>query len=201
VDGFWIGKFEVTQGQWQKIMGNNPSTLKEGDNYPVEEVSWSDCQEFIEKLNRKSSYSFRLPTEAEWEYACRSGSTTPFSFGATISTDQANLDGSNNTYGNAYKGVYRRSTVEVGSLRSNAFGLYDMHGNVWEWCSDWYGENYYANSSVQNPQGPSSGSIRVNRGGSWSSIPCRVRSAVRGGLSPGDRSRILGFRLVVPGRR
>jgi len=195
VDGFWMGKYEVTQGQWQKIMGSNPSRFKEGKNYPVENVSWNDCQEFVEKLNHRGRKTFRLPTEAEWEYACRAGSVTPFSFGATISTDQANFDGSNNTYGNGYKGVFRGSTSEVGSLDSNSFGLYDMHGNVWEWCADWY-KGYYSNISVRNPQGSSMGSDRVNRGGGWSSSPRFVRSACRRGSKPFYRYNFLGFRLV-----
>ncbi|MEA3333135.1 MAG: formylglycine-generating enzyme family protein, partial [Pseudomonadota bacterium] len=114
LDGFWIGCYEVTQSEWQKVMGNNPSRFQKGDsdNRPVEQVSWDDCQEFIEKLNcrRNSDKSFRLPTEAEWEYACRAGTTTPFSFGATISTDQANYDG-DYTYGNGCKGEYRRKTT------------------------------------------------------------------------------------------
>ncbi|MEA1923166.1 MAG: formylglycine-generating enzyme family protein [Pseudomonadota bacterium] len=200
LDGFWMGKYEVTQGQWQKITGNNPSRFKKGNNYPVEKVSWNDCQEFIKKLNRRSGKNFRLPTEAEWEYACRAGTTTPFSFGSTISTDQANYDG-NYTYGRGRKGVYRKSTVSVGSFRPNAFGLYDMHGNVWEWCSDWYDSGYYKNSPEQNPQGASSGSSRVFRGGCWSSSPWCVRSANRGWLRPGSYFNILGFRLVSPGRR
>jgi len=195
VDGFWMGKYEVTQGQWQKIIGSNPSRFKKGDNYPVEKVSWNDCQEFIEKLNRRSNKTFRLPTEAEWEYACRAGTTTPFSFGNTISTDQANYDG-NYTYDNGSKGVYRESTVKVGSFSPNAYGLYDMHGNVWEWCADWYGKNYYKNSSVQNPRGPVLGSICILRGGSWDSFPRFVRSAFRFSYLPSFRLYYLGFRLV-----
>ena len=200
VDGFWMGKYEVTQGEWQKIMGNNPSRFKKVFNYPVEKVSWDDCQSFIRKLNARSNKTFRLPTEAEWEYACRAGTTTPFSFGSTISTDQANYNG-NYTYGYSRQGVYRKSTVSVGSFRSNAFGLYDMHGNVWEWCSDWYDKDYYKKRVGQNPQGASSGSFRVLRGGCWDYGPGGVRSAYRFRFSPGNRGSYLGFRLVSPGRR
>jgi formylglycine-generating enzyme required for sulfatase activity/serine/threonine protein kinase len=196
VDGFWMGKTEVTQGQWQKIMGNNPSNFKNGDNYPVEKVSWNDAQDYIRKLGSRSGKSIRLPTEAEWEYAARAGTSTPFAFGRTITPDQVNYDG-NYPYGNAPKGLYRQKTTPVGSFKANAFGLYDMHGIVNEWCQDWYDSSYYHNSPRSNPQGPSSGSSRVVRGGSWFNYARDCRSANRGSNAPGNRGSDLGFRLVL----
>ncbi len=135
--GFWLGVTPVTQAQWQAVMGSNPSHFQ-GDDRPVEEVSWDDCQEFCKRLAERDGQRYRLPTEAEWEYACRAGTTTPFHFGATLSTEQANYDG-NYTYGEGKKGKYREETTPVGSFPANAWGLHDMHGNVWEWCQDWYG--------------------------------------------------------------
>ena len=153
-DGGNEGVYTVTQEQWQAVMGNNPSHFKGEKNLPVEKVSWDDCQEFIKKLREKDKKPYRLPTEAEWEYACRAGTTTPFHFGETISTDQANYNG-NFTYGNGKKGVYRKKTTPVGSFPANAWGLHDMHGNVWQWCQDWYGD--YPQKDVVDPQGPEKG--------------------------------------------
>ncbi|MEA2013891.1 MAG: formylglycine-generating enzyme family protein, partial [Thermodesulfobacteriota bacterium] len=176
------GTTEVTQGQWRKIMGNNPSRFK-GDNRPVEKVSWNDCQKFIRKLNRKEGTSkYRLPTEAEWEYACRAGTMTPFYTGDCISTDQANYDG-NYPMPGCSKGRDREKTVDVASFSPNKWGLYDMHGNVWEWCEDRYG--YYPSGHVTDPEGPSGGSHRVYRGGGWSYGDRYCRSAFRNGGRPG----------------
>jgi formylglycine-generating enzyme required for sulfatase activity len=135
--GFYIGVHPVTQAQWRAVMGSNPSHFK-GDHLPVEQVSWEQCHEFCNRLGQKDGKRYRLPTEAEWEYACRAGTTTSFYFGETISTDQVNYDG-NYPYGKGKKGRYRQMTSAVGSFPPNAWGLYDMHGNVWEWCQDWYG--------------------------------------------------------------
>jgi len=203
--GFWMGIHPVTQAQWtrimqsvewrwfQKLRGCNPSGFK-GANLPVESVSWRDCQRFLQELNdRMKPGGFRLPTEAEWEYACRAGTATPFHFGQTISTEQANYDGSY-VYGNGPKGVRRGETTAVGSLAANAWGLHDMHGNVWEWCADWYGD--YSPGSVTDPTGPASGRCRVLRGGSWLSAPGFCRSADRGYVVPGYRYNGLGFRVV-----
>ncbi|MBS1794308.1 MAG: formylglycine-generating enzyme family protein [Acidobacteria bacterium] len=189
---FYLGKYEVTQAQWKAVMGSNPSIFK-GDNLPVENVSWDDAQEFIKKLNAKGEGTYRLPTEAEWEYAARAGTTTAFSFGDSLSSEQANFDG-NYPYGTASKGKYLAKTTPVGSYAPNGWGLYDMHGNVWEWCADWYGD--YPDGSVADPTGPGSGSNRVNRGGSWRSHGRGLRSAYRYGYVPSDRYYILGFRLV-----
>jgi len=134
--GFYMGQTEVTQSQWRSVMSTKPSRFK-GNNLPVEQVPWNDAVEFCKKLSQRKGKTYRLPTEAEWEYACRAGTSTPFNTGSTISTSQANYNG-NFTYGSGQKGVDRQKTTEVGSFAPNSFGLYDMHGNVWEWCSDWY---------------------------------------------------------------
>jgi len=195
--GFYIQTTEVTQGQWESVMGNNPSEFKKGDNYPVENVSWSDAQRFIRKLNQKEGIDkYRLPTEAEWEYACRAGTTTPFSFGRCLSIDQANYNGKY-PLGGCSKGKYRKKIVSVASFSPNAWGLYDMHGNVWEWCQDWYDD--YPSGSVTDPNGPSSGSSRVYRGGSWINNARNCRSANRCFNSQGYRYGNLGFRLSRTG--
>ena len=171
---YYIGKYEVTQGLWKKIMGKNPSYFTNcGDDCPVEKVSWEDCQEFINKLNQLTGKSYRLPTEAEWEYAARGGRDV------AGNVQQTTYAGSNNLYevawydGNSdvnYSGGYeykgrKLGTHNVGTKKPNALGIYDMSGNVWEWCNDWYRD--YSSRAVTNPQGPSSGSNRVLRGGSW----------------------------------
>ena len=193
--GFYMGTTEVTQFQYKEIMEDNPSHFR-SQNSQVVNVSWNNAVEFCTKLSEEEGEIYRLPTEAEWEYACRAGTTTPFYTGETISTDQANYDG-NFIYGSGTTGIYRKKTIEVGSFPPNAFGLYDMHGNVWEWCQDWYGENYYASSPISNPQGPTSGTERVLRGGSWSHHPWRCRSAFRGGLKPDTREGNYAFRIVL----
>jgi formylglycine-generating enzyme len=192
---FWMGQTEVTQGLWRAVMGTNPSQFSNcGNDCPVEQVSWNDCQEFIRKLNGMvSGGDFRLPTEAEWEYACRAGTTTPFNTGRCLNADQANYVG-NNPVSGCSKGEYRERTVKVGSFAPNAWGLYDMHGNVWEWCQDWYGD--YPSGSVTDPTGPSSGSFRVLRGGSWNYFAVDCRSANRPWVDPGDRLYGIGFRLA-----
>ena len=202
VDDFYMGKYEVTQGEWQKIMGSNPSEFKNGDRYPVENVSWKDITEdFLPKLNRRSGKSYRLPTEAEWEYAVREGGKkVRFGNGKDIADPrEINFDGSAD-YKKPYSrmGVYREKTAEVGNFTANSLGLYDMSGNVWEWCSDWYGENYYDSSPRNNPEGLDSGSSRVLRGGSWRNSPRYTRASFRISLSPEDSDNILGFRLVLP---
>ncbi|MGB2614610.1 MAG: SUMF1/EgtB/PvdO family nonheme iron enzyme [Phycisphaerae bacterium] len=187
---FYLGKYEVTQGEWQRVMGSNPSNFKGSDRLPVEQVSWDDCQAFL----RKAGGGLRLPTEAEWEYACRAGTTTPFHTGATISPSEANYNG-NYIYGGVAKGAFRQKTTEVGSFRPNAWGLFDMHGNVWEWCADWYGD--YLGGAVTDPMGPASGTGRVLRGGSWFGRPRGCRSARRFRFSPGYRFSFLGFRVAL----
>ncbi|HEY7424950.1 MAG TPA: bifunctional serine/threonine-protein kinase/formylglycine-generating enzyme family protein [Gemmataceae bacterium] len=191
--GFHLGIHPVTQAQWQAVMADNPSKFKGGD-HPVEQVSWDNCQAFCVKLGQLTGKRYRLPTEAEWEYACRAGTTTPFYFGETISTDQANYDG-NSTYGRGKKGVYRQQTTPVGRFPANAWGLFDMHGNVWEWCADWYGA--YIQGDINDPQGCDKGSCRVLRGGTWNNNPSKCRSATRYKSGPTSGFRNVGCRVVL----
>lgn len=191
---FYLGETEVTQGLWRAVMGNNPASFKNcGNNCPVERVSWKDCQAFIQKLNRLvSGGGFRLPTEAEWEYACRAGSGSAFANGGITEKGcghDSNLDAMGWYCGNSGK-----KTHVVRGKAPNAWGLYDMHGNVYEWCQDWYGA--YPSGSVTDPAGPSSGSLRVLRGGSWYGYARYCRSANRNRLVPGNRDRDYGFRLA-----
>jgi formylglycine-generating enzyme required for sulfatase activity len=190
---FYMGIYEVTQEQYEAVMGTNPSIFS-GPKNPVENVSWNDAVEFCRKLSATAGRTVRLPTEAEWEYACRAGTTTPFSFGETISTDQANYDG-NYVYGDGKKGQYRQKTTPVGSLPPNAWGLYDMHGNVWEWCSSLYKE--YPYKSDDGREGLSGTGTRVLRGGSWSGSPWLLRSAGRLSNVPASRNFLVGFRVAV----
>ncbi|MHC4697441.1 MAG: bifunctional serine/threonine-protein kinase/formylglycine-generating enzyme family protein [Planctomycetota bacterium] len=191
--GFYMGATEVTQAQWRAVMGDDPSKWK-GDDLPVEQVSWEDVQEFCRRLSTKEGREYRLPTEAEWEYACRAGTTTPFSFGETISTDQANYDGEF-TYGSGNKGVFRNETLPVGSFPPNAWGLHDMHGNVWEWCPDGYED--YPPSPVRRTAEEAPIEGRVLRGGSWRSRPKYCRCANRVRDLEGSRLNNIGFRVVV----
>ena len=191
--GFWLGKYEVTQEQWQSVMGDHPSEF-EGDRNPVENISWEDCQKFIQKINSRLNCGARLPTEAEWEYACRAGTTTAYFWGNALNGDKANCDGSY-PCGTMKKGPYLEKTTPVGRYGANAWGFADMHGNVCEWCNDWYGRDYYRNSHLVDPQGPTAGDLRVLRGGSWDSLARRCRSANRSGNSPGNRDSRCGFRL------
>jgi formylglycine-generating enzyme required for sulfatase activity len=192
---FYMGKYAVTQAQYQSIMGNNPADFK-GDQRPVENVSWHDAIAFCQKLSEKTGKFYRLPSEAEWEYACRAGITTPFYFGETITTELVNFNG-NETYGSAPKGMYRKQTTDVGSFPPNGFGLYDMHGNVWEWCADHWHDNYQGApiDGTAWTVGGDSGR-RLLRGGSWSSIPRNCRSADRGRDFSVSYFRNIGFRVV-----
>ncbi len=188
---FYIGKYEVTQEVWRKVMGTNPSKF-EGARNPVENVSWDDCQEFLKKLNAlgKECGQFRLPTEAEWEWACRAGTRTRFSFG--------NGERSLADYGwcEANSG---KAPHPVGMKKPNAWGLFDMHGNVWEWCGDWYYGAYYGECSRADPSGPPTGAGRVLRGGSWDGWDGEgfFQSAYRGCYVPVYRFDNQGFRLAV----
>ncbi|WAL60118.1 formylglycine-generating enzyme family protein [Thermocoleostomius sinensis A174] len=196
VPGFFMGRFQVTQAQYEAIVGSNPSNFS-GANRPVEQVSWNDAIEFCEKLSQRTGQTYRLPSEAEWEYACRAGTTTPFHFGATITTDLVNYNG-NFTYASAPNGEYRQQTTDVGSFPPNAFGLYDMHGNVWEWCQDVWHENYAGaptDGSAWIEGGESNN--RLLRGGSWNNNPRNCRSANRNRNLPDNRNNNNGFRVVL----
>jgi formylglycine-generating enzyme required for sulfatase activity len=194
---FYMGRTEVTQGQWKKVMGTEPwkgkAYVQEGDDYPAVYVSWDDAVEFCKKLSAMEGKVYRLPTEAEWEYACRGGTNTAFSFG----NDEAELSkyawwGALFGNGNAKDEQYAH---RVAQKLANPFGLHDMHGNVLEWCSDWYGD--YPSTPLTDPRGPGSGSSRVLRGGSWGSVPRSVRCALRLYGTPGGRFSSFGFRLVL----
>ena len=229
VNSFYMSKHEVTQKEYEEVIGDNPSFFK-GSNLPVESVSWYDSIEYCNKLSikdgltpaytidkdkrdpnnmskeekygddvrwlitwNKNANGYRLPTEAEWEYACQAGTTTPFSTGNNITTDQANYNG-NYPYNNNAKGIYRGETTPVGTFEANPWGLYDMHDNVWEWCWDWYGN--YSNADQANPDGTTSGVWRVLRGGSWHYAEEFLRSAFRYAINPSNRDGDVGFRLV-----
>jgi formylglycine-generating enzyme required for sulfatase activity len=201
-----VGKFEVTFSQWDACVSsggcsNRPDDRGWGrDARPVINVSWDEAQQYVRWLSGRTGKRYRLLTEAEWEYAARGRSVTPFSFGATISPDQANYDG-NYTYGGGRRGVYRQQTVPVGSFPANNFALHDMHGNVWEWVEDCYGDSYAgAPSDASVPVTGGTCSARVRRGGSWGSTPLDLRSAYRYRGSPGLRVDSIGFRVArTPG--
>ncbi|MEK6647189.1 MAG: formylglycine-generating enzyme family protein [Candidatus Firestonebacteria bacterium] len=185
ISGFWMGKYEVTQEQYKTIMGNNPSYF-EGKNRPVEQVGWNSANEFCEKFSKKYGIECRLPTEAEWEYACRAGTTTKYYWGDKISGDYCWYDANSN-----------REMHPVGQKKPNRWGLYDMTGNVWELCNDWFDDKYYEKSPKDNPKGPDTGYYKVFRGGSWYSIANGNRSAYRNWSSPDDRNDKVGFRCVL----
>ena len=191
---FWLAETTCTQALWQQIMGDNPSHFK-GEDLPVENVSWNDVNSFLSKLNeRKPGLGLCLPTEAQWEYACRAGRQTPFWFGDNITTDQVNYHG-NEPYNDGEKGIYRAKTLAVKAMVPNGWGLYLMHGNVWEWCADWYGD--YPSTQAVDPKGPETGRYRVLRGGSWVSNGRSVRSAYRYLFEPEYRRFSTGFRLAL----
>ncbi|MEH2305237.1 caspase, EACC1-associated type [Nostoc sp.] len=195
VPTFSIGKFEVTQEQYQQIMGSsNPSKFK-GEKHPVEQVSWNDAVEFCNKLSQKTGRKYRLPSEAEWEYACRAGTTTPFHFGETITTELANYNGSS-TYASEPKGKYRQQTTEVGSFPPNVFGLYDMHGNVWEWSQDTWHDSYKGAPSDASAWINNDNQSQALRGGSWLGNPENCRSAFRNLYIRDYLYYDVGFRVV-----
>ncbi len=190
---FYLGKYPVTREQWQAVMGNDPGSFKAPKN-PAETVTWDDCQEFVKKLNAKSGSeggTFQMPTEAQWEYACRAGSITRYCFG-----DDALKLGE---YAWRYPVLSgkKAQTHPVGEKKPNAWGLYDMHGNVWEWCADWYDGGYYAKSPADDPQGPATGTNRVARGGFWSIDASLCRSASRLSRVPGRQNFLQGFRVCL----
>ncbi|MGK7950767.1 MAG: formylglycine-generating enzyme family protein [Xenococcaceae cyanobacterium] len=212
VPTFFMGKYPVTQEQWRVVAGfsqinrelkPNPSEFK-GDKRPVEQVNWYEAKEFCARLSKHTGREYRLPSEAEWEYACRAGTTTPFHFGETITTDLANYRGTDDeeykwsgSYGEGPKGEYREETTPVGTFPPNNFGLCDMHGNVWEWCEDHWHDNYQ-NAPTDGSSWTSNGdsSLCVLRGGSWFNDPGDCRSATRFFYNPEYDSYAFGFRVV-----
>jgi len=220
VPTFFMGKYPVTQAQWQAVaalpqvnseLDADPSDFK-GANRPVEQVSWYDAVEFCDRLSSHTKRQYRLPSEAEWEYACRAGTTTPFHFGKTITTDLANYRGTDNeeykwsgSYGAGLKGIYREKTTEVGSFCvANAFGLYDMHGLVWEWCADHWHDNYEGatvdGSAWIGSASDNNNRYRLVRGGCWDSNPAYCRSASRYYFNYPDYFNLgIGFRVVCAG--
>jgi len=207
VKEFWMGKFVVTQEQWKTIallpkikinLNADPSKFK-GGNLPVEKVSWDDAKEFCDRLSKKTTRkTFDLPTEAQWEHACRAGTTTPFHFGETITTNVANFNG-DYTYGKASKGTYRKTTMPVDSFDPNAFGLYNMHGNVWEWCLDPCHSNDDGapkDDRVWDAFNDSRSNLQLLRGGSWGFNPGLCRSANRSYSVPASQFNLIGFRVV-----
>lgn len=211
VGSFYMGKYEVTQAQWRAVAGlprvardlkPDPSGFKKGDNLPVEDVSWEDAMEFCARLSQATGRTYRLPTEAEWEYACRAGTTTPFAFGQTVTTELVNYDG-NYPYAQASKGTDRKMAMPVGFMKlANDFGLFDMHGNVWELCLDYWHENYNgAPSDGRSWETSGDTRYRVLRGGSWTNPATKCRSANRASITPDDRSCAdCGFRVVAVAR-
>jgi formylglycine-generating enzyme required for sulfatase activity len=211
---FYLAKSEVTQREYRALIGNNPGNFQ-GDNLPVEQVTWFDAVRFCNArsaregltpaytingenvLWNKNANGYRLPTEAEWEYACRAGTATPFNTGNNISDTDANFMnhyGYNTDASGRVIGGYRQKTTPINSFKANPWGLFDMHGNVWEWCWDWYGE--YGTAAQTNPQGAASGTLRVNRGGGWNDFPKHIRSAYRAATPPDNASFNIGFRLA-----
>jgi formylglycine-generating enzyme required for sulfatase activity len=217
---FYLGVYEVTQEQYQKVMGSNPSHFSatglgrqavqglDTRSFPVEQVNWEEACEFCRRLSalpaeKAAGRAYRLPTEAEWERACRGGAKAyaPFHLGKSLSATQANFIGTE-PYGGGAVGPYLKRTAKVGSYKPNAFGLYDLHGNVWEWCAGWYGKDAYREKARRDPQGPASGKDRLARGGGWGSSGQVCRSAFRGHTTPDSRASSIGFRaLCVPAAR
>jgi len=217
---FYMGVYPVTQGEWTRVMGSNPSWFsssgrgsdevsgQDTSRFPVEQVSWNDAQKFLVKLNALAcapGLLYRLPTEAEWEYSCRAGTTGPFSFSGAFNGYKVNYNSNGYKailpYGTHDKGPCLERPSTVGSYKPNGFGLYDMHGNVWEWCLDWddgISNDYYYSSPPEDPAGPlsSHSGLRICRGGSWRSPPCDCRSAMRSPWEPEERTYECGFRVL-----
>ena len=219
VPGFWMGRYPVTQSEWRIVAGfqkieqdlkSEPSNFK-GERHPVEQVSWYEAKEFCSRLSQNTGRNYRLPSEAEWEYACRATTTTPFHFGNTITTDLANYRGTDyekvgwsGSYGNGPKGEYREKTIPVGQFdAANLFGLSDMHGSVWEWCLDHFHSSYKGapeDGRAWIDEDASNDKSRVVRGGSWSFNPRICRSASRNDFNPDDHYYFIGFRVILAPR-
>jgi formylglycine-generating enzyme required for sulfatase activity len=209
---FWLGVYEVTQAEYERVTGSNPSYFSatgagakkvagiSTERFPVEQVSWVEADEYCKKLSAlpeemKAGRAYRLPTEAQWQYACRAGTTTPFHYGPALGSQDANING-NFPYGGAPRGPFLGRTTKVGSYRPNAFGVYDMHGNVAEMVADWYGRFYYKTSPSVDPPGPEQGADRVVLGGSWGTDAGRCRSGFRRSNATSGKAYFFGFRVV-----
>jgi formylglycine-generating enzyme required for sulfatase activity len=204
---FWLGTYEVTQNEWETVMRSQPSWFSSSgggkdrvsgldtSRFPDESVSWDDATEFCRRLSVREGQEYRLPTEAEWEYACRAGTTSAYHFGGVLNGDKANVDG-NYPYGTTTKGKYLNRTTRVGEYGANAFGLYDMYGNVAEWCLDWYDEKFSIRASMADPENTKKATLRVSRGGSWLSVARNSRSASRDRNPPANRSNFCGLRVL-----
>jgi formylglycine-generating enzyme required for sulfatase activity len=199
---FWMGQTPITQAQWRAVLGTNPSQFQDqpdSDQRPVERVNWREAMAFCRQLAARTGRAYTLPSEAQWEYACRAGTTSPFAFGETITPELANYDG-NYTYAGSLKGVYRNQTTGVGAFPANAWGLQDMHGNVWEWCLDHWHHSYASppadGSAWVDSEDENSSVKRLLRGGSWFGVPGFCRSAFRNHARPGSADFFVGFRVV-----
>src|SRR5574341_394347 len=193
---FLIGKYPVTQEQWQSLMGKSSSRFK-GARRPVENVSWQEAGRFCERLSRTTGRAYHLPSEAQWEYACRAGTSTPFYFGETLTTDVANYNGEF-TFRSEPKGVYRHETTEVGCFPPNAMGMFDLHGNIWEWCSDAWHDNYEGAPTDERAwELKGDAALRVARGGCWHDTPDVCRSAARLKMAANEGDDIVGFRVAM----
>jgi formylglycine-generating enzyme required for sulfatase activity len=195
IKSFMMGKFLITQGQWKAIMGRLPDCRFKGDNLPVERVSWKDAHSFCLRLSKKTGRNYQLPSETQWEYACRAGSITPFSFGETLTVDVANFNGEH-TFREEPRGFYFHATNEGGKFPPNAFGIYDMHGNLWEWCADNWLDDYSSSPRDNSSYQYKDNRYRVGRGGSWHEPPELCRSSARLRVLESEAGEFTGFRVV-----
>jgi formylglycine-generating enzyme required for sulfatase activity len=195
IKSFLMGEFLITQEQWKAVMGKLLPCRFKDDNLPVERVSWNDVQKFCRRLSQKTGRNYQLPSEAQWEYACRAGTSTPFSFGETLTVDVANFNGEH-SFRDEPRGFYFHSTNEGGKFPPNAFGLYDMHGNLWEWCADNWLDDYASSPRDSSPYQNKDNHYRVARGGSWHEPPALCRSAARLRVLETDADEVMGFRVV-----
>jgi len=195
IKSFMMGKFLITQGQWKAVMGKLPPCRFKGEDLPVERVSWEDAQKFCQRLSTQTGRKFRLPSESQWEYACRAGTTTPFSYGEMLTSDIANFNGEH-IFSREPRGIYRHVTTEGTAFPPNAFGLYDMHGNLWEWCADnWLGD-YSSSPRDESAYQNHNNVYRVARGGSWHEPANLCRSAARVRVLQSEADEFIGFRVV-----
>jgi formylglycine-generating enzyme required for sulfatase activity len=200
IKSFMIGKFLITQEQWKAVMGNLPPCRFKRDRLPVERVSWNDAQRFCQRLSKTTGRNYQLPSETQWEYACRAGTATPFSFGETLTVDVANFNGEH-AFGDEPRGFYFHSTNEGGQFPPNRFGLYDMHGNLWEWCADNWLDDYTSSPRDGDSYQDKNSKYHVARGGSWHEPPALCRSAARLRVLQSEADEVMGFRVIYESHR